>query len=164
MFPYLALLAWMAVVWCVRLIRQSSDSATLRRIALGVVIALAGLMLVPRFEVVPGSSAEPEVSRTSSGTVLAMQFHRKLIDFVDIDCVRGPFDAAYLGQHELEIDGKSLRWPRDFRVLRADGSVRLLLNRPRRVSNATLLLDPRLRVRSCVKAQANRYFLVYQFD
>ena len=84
-------------------------------------LMLLQLRIVNRYSVVD--------SRTSNRVSISLE-HTQEFNFIDIDNVKSTFNAAYTGQHLVQIDNKPLVLIRDFRVVPSDSGVRIVFNKP----------------------------------
>lgn len=113
---------------------RQSVATTLAIVALSICFALVDLQARPvgRANIEPVKEHEVDITLDVS----------RRIDFIDIAGVRGSWEALYLGNHELLVDGVPFSKISMFRLLPTASGVRLLLLRTVSAKTFALKLDP----------------------
>jgi hypothetical protein len=172
MFPYLGLLAWLAVVWIGRLVLVAANDAGRRRTSMGLATVAALALLVPhavveRQPLVPTVAVTPTTFGSSlprPGTIVKVRFPRSRIDFLDLSPVSGGWTGVLMGGDALSLDGDRLRAGTDYRLLAAPGGVRVQLTTHRTASTMVVRLGPGLQVAPDMRAEVSTYRLVEWFQ
>ena len=135
-FPFLALFAWL-------LVKQALDGWRRREgwvfpVALLVAIPalLLSLHLVINFKQLQGIS-EP-------GQAIRFDLPDGEVDFIDFKGINGEHHVIDTGKNRILLDGRELRWARDYKLWPIGSEVRLVFLRPVAGRSIELLPDPRL--------------------
>lgn len=162
-FPYLALLAAMAVVWAARLVLRGSADPAVRRTGLGLSAAAIALAFLPH-TTLHKHTRQPvlTVGHDARGTTLSFDVPAGPVDFIDLHCVEGD---VYSLEETVQLDDTALHAVRDFHTLPSTpGSVRLLLYRQARPHRMSIGLGPSLAASDCLSVDVGRYSLDEWYD
>lgn len=156
-FPYLALLAWLAGVWSLRLIRRPAGRES-GLVAMGLVAAVVVFALIPRITVTAvAADVVPSIKPSKAGTALRFDPVAGVADFVDVSCIAADRHDVLYGRFAVTATGRELRWVRDFRVLSRPGGIRLLFTEPTDVSRFRVRLPAGVAAAPCARATFSTY-------
>jgi hypothetical protein len=149
-FPFLALFAWL-------LVKQVLEGWRRREgwvFPLALLVAIPALLLSLHLAI----NFKPLQVISEPGQAIRFELPDGEVDFLDFKGVNGELSVIDAGKNRILLDGRELRWARDYRLWPIGSEVRLLFIRPVAGRSVEFLPDPRLaRIDRHLAARAGVY-------
>ena len=136
-WPWLILLTVAQVRWWI------GNLPRRRGWTLGQVAAVAALAIVALLVGLASRDVVPAVVAQNGSQSITIDLpDRRSVDYVDFGGVPGSFETLFNSVQRLEVDGVTLRWLGDFKLIPVPGGTRLIFGHARAVRHLTLGFDP----------------------
>jgi Domain of unknown function (DUF7024) len=135
-FPFLALFAWLLVKQVLEGLRRQEGWA----LPVALLVAIPALLLSLHLAV----NVKPLRVISEPGQAMRLELPDGAVDFIDFKGLNGGYTEIDVGEHRILLDGRKLKWVRDYLMLPIGSEVRLLFTRPVAGRSIEFLPDPRL--------------------
>ncbi|MDX2471987.1 MAG: hypothetical protein QNL04_15560 [SAR324 cluster bacterium] len=156
-FPYLALFALLFLVSWIKEFGLNKKKASYYLLASIIsIILILSIQIKTSFQAIPLEQFSVDKHRSWKKNVFHFDKPR-IIDFIDIEGVKGKFHHVYLGKHLVSVNNKKLIILKDFKVLPAKWGIRVLFTRPVAAMSVSIQLHKKIRYKSLLKARIGTY-------